>query len=324
MMYLFFGNNRDAISEYVSHWKKQFEAKYGWSQIFHFKNSHELDIQDISAILLGRWIFSEKKMILLDGIVPSTKTSKNDNSSLQSWLIKNEQEFNEWNVVIFVISQIDKRWSFYKYFHKKSKENSKKYSLKDFSCELEHEKVRYLQQRIPSANPRVLSELLKLKGWSIEKTISECTKLSILQDPENWKIDYIREIIYPEWEESIFEYINSLLYKKPKDASVILKQLLSQSDTMSIYYSILANLRLTFYIVLYLKSWAAPNKINSELKLGNRSFLIQKYSGLPYAKVSKLYEKFIEIDIKMKSWAFHSMIDDPVKNELECITISKA
>jgi hypothetical protein len=104
----------------------------------------------------------------------------------------------------------------------------------------------------------------------------------------------------PEFEESIFAFIDTLLQRDASKIFSELDNLINYSNLYAIYQSILANLRVFLYIEFLKSQKTSPKDIGDILKLGNRAFLISKSHKCSHNSISALYINLLDFDKNMK------------------------
>jgi len=99
----------------------------------------------------------------------------------------------------------------------------------------------------------------------LQKSISEIDKLRITK--EYISTQDINTVIIPEFEESIFVFIDTLLSKNKQKLFSEFQNLLSFSNMYALYQSILANLRVFLYIEFLKSQKKSSQQIGDILKL---------------------------------------------------------
>lgn len=292
MINVFIWDNDFLIKEKVFSWKKLFLEKYGDMNIVHIKNPVDYEISDILWNLLTPWFMLEKKLIIIDDIPANPK---NKNPLLEEEITKILDKIPETNIIIFNSSSADKRTKFYKNLLKKADK------LENFSTSSEFDLIKNLEKKYSSKISRNgLNEIIKFKWKNYSKIILELEKLFITYDFVDEKI--IREHIIPELEESIFTFIDNVLWN---NLVLVLKNfriIIWNTNVYQFYNWLLANLRNTVYIGKFKKLKISQVEIVNKLKLWNKAFLVWKNYALNYEKLEKLYFDLIDLDKKMKSW----------------------
>jgi DNA polymerase III delta subunit len=97
------------------------------------------------------------------------------------------------------------------------------------------------------------------------KCISDIEKLLIAHHTIDSQL--IEAIIIPEFEESLFVFIDMLLQKNRKKIFSELKNLLTFSNFYAVYQGIIANLRVFLYIELLKSHKNSSQEISQGLKL---------------------------------------------------------
>jgi DNA polymerase III delta subunit len=132
----------------------------------------------------------------------------------------------------------------------------------------------------------------------MQKAQHEIDKLSITK--EFIFLKDIETYIIPEFEESIFVFIDTILAKDTQKIFSEFRNLLDFSNLYALYQSLIANLRIFVYIE-YLKSQKkSQSQIADILKLGNRQFLIGKRHASKFKDIQKLYTDLLDFDKNMK------------------------
>ena len=164
---------------------------------------------------------------------------------MESLILQSLEKVPEEVLVVFLSESPDKRTIGYKTL-------SKLADVKKFSVEWENEVYQILSKKYWSyIEPQAIQTLIHLKGWDLQKSISEIDKLRITK--EYISTQDINTVIIPEFEESIFVFIDTLLSKNKQKLFSEFQNLLSFSNMYALYQSILANLRVFLYIE-FLKS----------------------------------------------------------------------
>ena len=321
MIYLFHWNSEFLLSEIVNKWKKQFEEKYGNFQLTHIKDNSQISGLNIEDNIVSEWLFAEKKLIILDNMPSSAQTKNKDIQALQEKLLTLIPRKTENVILVFSSLNPDKRGKFFKYLQKLWKTDSDKIQIKEYSIKDDGGGISMLQQKYPNIEYNILSHVLNLKSWSIEKTVSELNKLSIAHDKIS--VDLVNKNIIPELEQSIFIFIENLLHNRKKQSLNDMRIILEQSELMSFYYGLLSNMRTIIYILLFLNLKKQKSEIIRELNLWNRWFLVDKYAGLNYKKISKLYTDLCWLDSEMKTWKLWHISNSPLVDALEVLILKQ-
>ena len=309
MLYLFTGNNRYLIQEEAQKWKHAFAAKFGIENVTHITSLDNISPDFIVENLVSRSLFSEKRLVLIDWFPYSWERAFSGAADIEKLILDSLPQVAEETLVVFLSENPDKRKTGYKQL-------SKIAEVKQFSVSWEDEVFTILSNKYKNIiDSRALQRLIFIKWWDLQKSISEIEKLSItlskisLQDVET--------ILIPEFEESIFVFIDTLLTKNKKKIFSEFQNLLDFSNMYALYQSILANLRVFLYIEFLKSQKKSPNTIGDILKLWNRQFLINKRHSSSYKDIQTLYINLLNFDKNMKFWKFISSDEEDMKRELE-------
>ncbi|MCD5375315.1 hypothetical protein LR010_02600 [Candidatus Gracilibacteria bacterium] len=316
MIYLFTGNNDYLIREEVLRWKTGFTQKHGNENITHITSLDVNSKNHISETLLSRSIFAEKRLVIIEGFPYSGEKGFLGASELETQILGCIQSLPEEVLVLFVSVNPDKRKSGFKQLKTLSQ-------LKEFNIGGEDEVFSILSRKYGKhIDANTLRRLIFLKGGDLQKSISEIEKLLIINDQITAK--HLQDTIIPEFEESIFSFIDTLLQRDANKIFSELDNLILYSNLYAVYQSIVANLRVFLYIELLKKNRTSPKDIGDILKLGNRSFLINKSHKSKYKNISKLYIDLLNFDKNMKFGKFISSDEEDLKRELESIFLKFA
>ena len=281
-------------------------------------------ISSISEHLVSRSLFAEKRLVIVSWFPFWWDKLFAGASDLEAQIISLLWDIPEEVLVVFSSLNPDKRKKWWKSLQSVSK-------VTEFSISWDDQVLQILIGKYRSIiEPNALRRLVALKWWNLQKSISEIEKLLIspleeLSQSDRW--DYkiiwsdIDSYILPEFEESIFVFIDTLLNRNAKKIFSELNTLINSSNLYAVYQSILANLRIFLYIE-YLKSLKKSQKeIWDILKLWNRAFLITKPHKSSYKKIAELYINLVNFDKNMKFWKFTSSEPRDMQRELENILI---
>jgi len=311
MIYLFTGNNDFLIKQEALHWKKAFWEKHGSDNVIHISQLEHASKNTISEALLARSIFMEKRLVIIEGFPYSWEKAFAWSSEKETLILETIENISEDLLVVFVAPNPDKRKSWFKKL-------SKQAETKDFSISWDSQIESILQKKYSGKiESSALSRLIFLKWSNLEKCISEIQKLLIATD----KISNsdVNNYIMPEFEVSIFTFIDTILEKKKETLFKDFNNLIENSNLYALYQSIIANLRVFLYIEL-LKSKKTPvSKIGDILKLWNRAFLVNKKHKSNYNQIKTLYIDLLGFDKNMKFWKFINTDEKDLKQELEKI-----
>ena len=316
MIYLFTWNNDYLIREEVLRWKTWFTQKHGNENITHITSLDVNSKNHISETLLSRSIFAEKRLVIIEWFPYSGEKWFLWASELETQILWCIQSLPEEVLVLFVSVNPDKRKSGFKQLKTLSQ-------LKEFNIGWEDEVFSILSRKYwKHIDGNTLRRLIFLKWWDLQNSISEIEKLLIINDQITAK--HLQDTIIPEFEESIFSFIDTLLQRDANKIFSELDNLILYSNLYAVYQSIVANLRVFLYIELLKKNRTSPKDIWDILKLWNRSFLINKSHKSKYKNISKLYIDLLNFDKNMKFWKFISSDEEDLKRELESIFLKFA
>lgn len=324
MIYLFTWNNNYLINQEVLRWKNGFIEKHGEENVTHISSLDWNTKNTISETLVSRSIFAEKRLVIVSGFPFSWEKSFAWAAELEEQINSLIPEIPDEVLLVFSCINPDKRKKWWKTL-------SSSATIKQFNINWEDEVFNILQQKYRSKiEPTALRRLILIKWWNLQKSISEIEKLLISplttlskHDRGDYQIisSDVDSFILPEFEESIFVFIDTLLQRNWKKIFSELINLIDSSNLYAVYQSILANLRVYLYIELLKSQKKSSKEIWNILKLWNRAFLVNKAHKSKFKSISSLYNNLLEFDKNMKLWRFTSSDPTDMHRELENVFV---
>ena len=308
MIYLFTWNNPYLVREKTLSWKKAYTEKYGDFNFVHLKDIKNVDNNIINQEILAEGFMWEKKLIIIDDF-PLKSTEKNEElNEKQVFIDSLLNNIPENNIVIFSSANPDKRSKFFK--------NLKKIATKieEFNTTGESDLFNIISSKYwNKIDNSAINLIIRYKSGNLAKIISEIEKLLILNDKVTDIL--IKENIFPELEESIFQLVDDIMNENISNAISKIEIILSQTSVYAFYNNLLANLRVLVFIK-NLKVKNIPN-IPEVLDLKNRAFLATKTYKIGLEKLNNLYIWLVKLDKKMKSGSMIWSEEDVFKYEIE-------
>lgn len=310
MFYLFTGNSRLLIHQEALKWKHAFREKYGDENVISISELDQMEGKELVETLVSRSIFSEKRLIIIDGFPYGPEKQSSKALEMEALILENLKYVPAETLVVFLSENPDKRTLSFK-------EVSKIADIKDFSLEWNEALFQFFSKKYPQIDTDALLELIRMKAGNMQKIQNDLEKLSITLSHIH-KND-VETIIIPEFEESIFVFIDTLLLKEKKKVLKEFRNLLEFSNIYALYQSIIANLRVYLYIEYLKNEKKTQRDIADILKLGNRQFLIGKKHTSSYKEIEDMYRSFLEFDKNMKFWNFILSDEDFLQKEIEAV-----
>lgn len=304
MLYLFTWNNQYLVKEELKKWKVRFLEKYWEFNLNHIQNIDELDKSAISENLLSTSFFSEKKLVIIENIEKIEKDEQ-----IKEYFLSILEKIPENNIILLTSNSLQERSLLYK-------KCLEVWEVKRFDIKNTYETKLYIEKRYNSKiDSRAIDKIIAYKSNNLAKIINELDKLFITKDKITEKdiIDYIT----PEFEETVFIFVDKLLNKDKSWVFSDLDIILENTDIYAFYNMLLWNLRNFAYIQFFKKWWYKKADIVSNLNLWNRWFLVDKSYKTNYDELINLYEKLIDFDKNMKYWKLIWSTKDDLKYELQ-------
>lgn len=310
MIYHFTGNSHYLVMNQVNAWKEKFIKKYGDFNLVKISNLWDVDNNFLVENITAMSFFQEKKLILIELDLSSKDTKI---AEKVDFIVNISKNLPEENILLFYSVNPDKRSKSFKSVNSIS-------DVKEFSSTDQNDTFHILNQRFSwIIQSDALRLLIRYKSNNIEKVASEIEKLNILYENIDEKI--IKENIFPELEENIFQLIDDILNKNFIAARIKLNFILNDTNIYSLYNGVIANLRTNIFILELKKNKNTQTEITDILKLWNKKFLINKNFSLSYSELKNLYIQLIWLDKKMKSWKLIGTEESDFKLEFENILL---
>lgn len=310
MIYHFTWNSRYLVMNQVNTWKTKFIEKYWEFNLVNITNLWDVDNNFLVENITALSFFQEKKLILVECDLTSKDTKISEKID---FIVKISKNLPEENILLFYSVSPDKRSKQFKAINSIS--DTKEFSSKDSNDTFQIIKSRYQDKITDNA----LNLLIRYKSNNIEKVSSEIHKLNILFDSIDEKI--IKEHIFPELEENIFQFIDDILNKNFISARLKMNFILQDTNIYSLYNWLIANLRTNIYILKLKSLKLNQNDIGNLLNLWNKKFLINKNLNISPKIFKNMYIDLVWLDKKMKSGKLIWTEEKDFKSELESILL---
>lgn len=265
MIYHFTWNSHYLVSTQVKAWKDKFIEKYWEFNLAHIKDIIEVDNNFISENICAMSFLGEKKLIIIN-LEIGWKDTKNIDKL--DYIISILDKIPEWNILLISSVNPDKRSKHYKAINKVAE-------LKEFNSKSADESFSILKNRYSwKISDQALNKLIAYKSNNLEKVTSEIEKLLITI--HKIEANDIVDNIFPELEESIFQFIDDILNKNIVWAKLKLNIILNDTNIYAFYNNLLANLRTNVFIWKLKLQKKSQSEIAQILDLWNKTFLINK------------------------------------------------
>lgn len=304
MIYFFYWDNSFDIKNEITSWKERFISKFWDFNFFHLKDLTSTSQNEISDILLASSFMAEKKLVIIENY-PTSETKDFD-----EFFLANLKNIPADTIVLLSSSSPDKRSKIYKTLIKEADQ------AKEFKARTGQDLYNFLlsknEWKITSG---ALNLLMKFKQENALKIQNEIDKLSILYPQIDEKA--VKENVLEELEESIFDFINSLLAKDSKNAILKMRVILEQTNIYAFYSAFSTNLTNTYFIEMYKSLRKPKDEIIRELDLWKKWFLVDKRHKINFKELELLYLDILSIDKKMKTGEVLDYWDSYIEYELE-------
>lgn len=292
--------------------QSHFLSRQSEQGLFVFRDMENDTLEDIRQAALWLSFFSPKKLIILDGFPLNIgeKFSQSLEKEQQIIHILETTRSDTDTLILCLSEKPDKRSKIYKDLLKISTKHE------DLTLEKTEDIFSYFSQKFSeNIDSWAIQKLILYKSNDPGKIEQEIKKFLITQ--EHIDSQMVWEHIMPEYEQSIFLFIDSILLKNSKEVFHIFKNLQNHSSFYPLYQSILANLRIFVYIFLLKNQKKNKNEITDILWLWKRSFLVDKNHRTNSRELTQLYEDLISIDKNMKTGQYPSSEESFLFTEIE-------
>lgn len=308
MIYFFTWNSNYLVREKTNSWKKAYIEKYGDFNLTHFKYIENVLNNTIHQEILSWGFMWEKKLIIIDDFPLKTSNKNPILNEKQDFLESILEDIPDDNIVIFSSYSPDKRSTFYKKLKKLA------VKVEEFDTNYDYELLQIINSKYwNKITNSSINLLIRYKSGNLDKIISEIDKLLILND--NISDQLIKENIFPELEESIFQVIDDIMNLNILESIKKINTTLLQTTVYEFYNNLISNLRTVVFISI-LKDKNISN-ISEILDLWKRSFLVDKNYKINLDVLNNLYIRLINLDKKMKSWKMIGSEEEVLKYEIE-------
>jgi len=311
MIYIFYGNSPYLISQELKKWKTAFREKHGEENLIHINDLSRCASKDLREYITARSLFAEKRLLIIEGFPFSTEKWFSWASDLEGDILANLNDAPDELFIVFSSLNPDKRKAWFKQLSKLAEK-------KEFTLQNEDQTYMILEKMFSgNIESQALRKLISLKGNNLEKCVSEIEKLFLTH--KKIEMSSIWKYISPEFEESIFVFLDSLLEKNSKRIFSEFRNILWFTNIYAFYQSLLANLRVFLYIQFLKSQKISQSEISDIMKLWNRAFLINKQYKSSFLNIQQLYTYLLDFDKNMKFWRLVSSDEKDLSREIENI-----
>lgn len=306
-VYLFTGEERYLLDFELHRWTSNFSQKFGKDSVFFYHNEN-WDEWWVNQSIFGWWLFSEKKLIVIDWLpVWTDRFGGFKMSQVEEFMesfMKREWKILEDNLLIFVSTKPDKRSRFYKFLKDKA-------ILKEFSILKEFELKNYIKKDLWNIkiSDALIDRFIQKVGYELYRVRSELEKLKIYCDSQG--IDEIKnimidDIVFGLLEAEVFEFLKLIFVDKIKAIDYLQKmkdQWLNWNAVSGLLYR-----GLKLYIVLYefAKKGIKDTKVIANQTGINPYTLMQNIKHIDiiqknWIEIENMYKRLIEIEVDIKN-----------------------
>lgn len=308
-VYLFTGQEKYLLDKEILRWKKNFFAKFGLESVFHFTLDN-FDIGQIKQAIYHSWLFTTKKLILINGLPldTTTKLGEDKNEQLATFIdafVKAEGRISDDSLLVFISSTPDKRLRLYKFLEKHAtiKEFNQlkgsdleifiKNELSEFS--ISHETIQHFLTKVGSDLYRIRFECDKLKTWAKVK------HQSVIDEA---MVEYI---VFGQVETDSFSLLKALFIDKKKAIHILEKIQNAWNDRNQFVGMLYRAMKFYLFMIDLDESGIHESKDIALFLKMNPWQVKNEYTKIATLKANKhniehFYGGLIELDSAIKLW----------------------
>ena len=294
-MYFFFTwEEKFLIDNQLDKWKKAFLQKYGSNNFYSFWEWN-FDFEKISSVLMGGWLFDEKKFIIIKWVPKDTfvKVNSSEYSKLENFLLEHLDNISSENVICFVSYKPDKRTKLYKFLAK-----NKNIELKEFKLFTEKKLLEYIQKTF-QVNESLASYVVEKLWTNLFNIHNELEKIFKVYPQITKK--YIDKYTTSNIEQDAFALLD-YLDNKNKAINILTNLQENKEDIFKILWLLYWNLKNVILIMEEKQNWLNSKEIASSLWI--HPFVVSKTYKKTFnvSKIKKMFKDLIKLDYSIKSW----------------------
>ncbi len=309
-IYFFYGQDSFSAHEKLSHWRQEFEKKYG-DLNFQIFDGENLTASNISEAFSTVPFLSEKKLIIVKDFLSDggTEEQKKTGTLLES--------IPDYCLLVFIENkEPDARTTLFKTLTKLA-------TVVKFPLLSPEQLVDWIQKRTSQKKgiigKKEASYLAQKVGPDLWQLSLEIEKLNLYSGGRPFAEAMIDSLIVENISTSIFALTDAIAQKNSKKTLEILQRLIQGGeDLMQILYMIARHIRILIHISACLKEGFNQSEITAKLK--EHPFTIQ--NGIKQSKnfdipqLKKIYESLLSIDIKLKTGKIRISTEDQTELRL--------
>jgi len=314
---LIHGLNSFLSKEKLDFWLSAFNKKYGENGNLEILDGPKINPSDFETNLLSLPFLSEKRLIIIKGLLTNDKEKESENmSKLRTRIAKAIEKTPDFCTVIFYDEgQADKRTTLYKTINKIGKvdeaEEANAITINKWTREfLEREKIK-----ISPVNTTYLSQQCGFNMWKIQ---SELKKLSVFSNGSEISKEIIDDMVKPSISTTIFKLTDFISAKDKISALKTLKTLVDSGEEIrKIFFMLVRHFRILIQVYDLISKNNRPKEIAEKMK--EHPFTIQKTSlqskNFKFQNLKEIYNELFKIEISSKSNEIKTSSSD--SNEFE-------
>jgi DNA polymerase III subunit delta len=295
MIYFLYGPDSYRAREKL----RELVAKHGAGLEVQKVKAGDFSLEELSSCFGGASLFAKKKFLAVEGIFSKEFKQREEFNKFLQALNFPKDEF-----LVFLEEEADRRTNLFKNLNKMADEIYEFEALKGSEMEAwMTKKAEALDLKISRHNLLKLAEAVIGDTWL---GAMELAKLKAFAGEKEIKAEDLEALVVERFSDKIFELTDAIGAKDKKRAVELLEKQVSGDDSeLRLLAMIVRQFRIIIQVKSALEAGGSHDKYSLARSLGLHHFVVQKTMPLAerysFADLQKIYQKLMEIDLKMKS-----------------------
>lgn len=308
-MYLFTGQETYLLDKELFRRKENFLLKYGPDSVFQFWFEN-LDIAHIKQAIYSSWLFTTKKLILINGLPldATTRLGEEIMDQLTTFIdafIKAEGKIPEDSLLVFISTTPDKRLRLYKFLEKNA-------NVKSFDQLKDSELVWFVSKELQefTISREAIRYFVDKVGVDLYRLRFECDKLktrAIIKQQSVIDETMIDTVVFGKVETDSFSLLKALFTDKEKAVRIVEKIQAWWAERNQFSGMLYWAMKFYLFMIDLDESGVKDSKTMAWLLKMSPWQVKNEYANIALLKAQKhtierLYSGLLRLDVGIKSW----------------------